>query len=81
MSNEYVFLTEKDAMWAEALMQVLRNNGIPCTALPVHGVGMVMRGGAREQLKIYVPAAGLEHARELMEVLFSPEEILKDSEE
>ena len=35
MSNEYVLLVEKEEMWAKMLMQVLRDNEISCTALPV----------------------------------------------
>ncbi len=37
MNTDYTLLAEKEGMWAEMLMQVLRDNGIPCTAIPVYG--------------------------------------------
>lgn len=74
MENKYEFLLEKDALWADICMQVLRENGIPCEAFPVNGAGMVIRGGMQERLRIFVPAEKLQEAATLMEDLFAPEE-------
>ncbi len=69
--NRYEFLTEKEAIWAEMLMQVLKKNHIPCTAVPVYGAGLVMKAGMQERLKIYVPNEDKAKAEELLEELFS----------
>lgn len=71
MNDGYELLTEKQVMWAEPLMQVLRENGIPCEALPVHGAGVTMKTGMPEQLRIYVPKEEKAKAEELLEQLFS----------
>lgn len=71
MENDYVLLTEKEAMWAEMLMQALKDNDIPCTGIPVHGAGMVIRTGIQECFKIYVPCSDLPKARDLVHELFS----------
>ncbi len=73
MNADYEFLTEKQAMWAETLMQVLKENGIDCTALPVHGAGVTMKTGMQEWLKIYVPGEDKPKAEALMQQLFSEE--------
>jgi hypothetical protein len=80
MKEGYVLLTEKDEMWAKMLMDVLTDNGIPCTSLPVHGIGLVMRTMAQEQLKVFVPAGDLARASELVEALFSENAILEEEE-
>lgn len=71
MNTAYEFLTEKEAIWAEMLIQVLKENHIPCTAIPVYSAGLVMRAGMRERLKIYVPNENKAKAEELLEELFS----------
>ncbi len=73
MDTNYVFLVEKEEMWAKMLLEVLKDNEIPCTALPVHGAGMVARAGMQERLKILVPAEQKARAEELEKELF-PEE-------
>ena len=80
MKEGYVLLTEKDEMWARMLMEVLTDNGIPCTSLPVHGIGLVMRTMAQERLKVFVPAGLLDRASELTEALFSENAILEEEE-
>ena len=75
MDNEYKLLTEKEEMWAQMLMQVLRDNDIPCTALPVHGGGFVLKTGMQDSLRVYVPADKLLQATDLMQELFSGEPI------
>ena len=68
---DFVFLTEKDEMWARMLMEVLKDHEIACHAEPVHGAGLTARTGMPEQLRLYVPEAQHLEARELMEELFS----------
>ena len=73
MNGEYVFLTEKEEMWAQMLVQVLEDNGISCTALPVYGAGFTLRTGMQDQLRVFVPSQQLPRASELLEELFSAE--------
>lgn len=74
MNANYELLVEKEAMWAEMLLQVLKDNNIPCTALPVHGAGLVMKTGIQERLKIFVPSESKSQAEELLNELFSNSE-------
>lgn len=73
MNQEYVLLTEKEEMWARMLMDVLKDNSIPCTSVPVHGAGFALKTGMQDSLRIFVPAEKLSQARELLEALFSAE--------
>ncbi len=70
MNEGYELLAEKDAMWAEMLEQVLKDNGVSCASIPVYGAGLTLRAGVRERLKIYVPAECMPRAKELMAELF-----------
>ena len=78
MKDGYVLLTEKEELWAKLLLEVLRDNGIPCTALPVHGAGLVLHTMTRERLKVFVPAGELARASELEEALFSAEAVSEE---
>ena len=68
--SKFAFLAEKEAMWAEMLMQVLKDNGIPCTAEPVYGAGLVMKTGMKERLKVFVAAEKEPQAEEILQELF-----------
>ena len=74
MTQQYEFLVEKDAIWADILMQVLKENGIPCTAFPVYGAGVVLRAGVQERMKLFVPADQKQQAAAIMEDLFAEED-------
>ena len=71
---EFVFLTEKDEIWAGMLMEVLKDHKIPCNAVPVHGAGLTVRTGMPERFRIYVPESVKDRAEELLEELFSPKQ-------
>lgn len=74
MYNDYQLLAVKESMWAEMLLDVLKDNGVPCTSLPVHGAGMALKGGVMEEQKIYVPSNWFVRAEELRDTLFSGQE-------
>ncbi len=74
MDGEFAVLTEKESMWAEMLMEVLRDNKIPCAAVPVVGAGFSMRTGTPERLRVFVPEDQLPRARELLAELFPEDE-------
>ena len=73
MTDGYVLLAEKEEMWARMLMEVLEDNRIPCTAVPVYGAGFTLKTGTQERLRIFVPRQYLPQAAELLEALFSAE--------
>lgn len=73
MDTDYEFLVEKEAIWAEMLMDVLKDNGIPCTAIPIYGAGLVIKTGVQERLNIFVPHEDKAKAEELLEELFPAE--------
>ena len=73
MNQEYVLLVEKEEMWARMLMEVLKDNGIACTSVPVHSAGFALKTGMQDSLRIFVPAEQLAQAKELQEALFSAE--------
>jgi len=77
-NSGYVFLAEKDFMWARMLMEVLENNHIPCVSTPDFRQRASAALGMGERQKIYVPAEKLSQASELLDELFSEE---PDSEE
>lgn len=79
MNGEYVLLVEKEEIWARMLMQILEDNCVPHTAVPVYGTGFAMKTGIQERLKVYVPSEKLLQATELLEELFSSETV--DGEE
>ena len=41
MDSDYVFLIEKEAMWAEMLIEALQKADIPAGSVPVYGAGLV----------------------------------------
>lgn len=71
MTNNYVLLIEKEEMWARMLMDVLKDNGVPCEAIPVYGAALVLKAGAQERLRVYVPREKLDEANEWLDALFS----------
>ena len=73
MNNDYELLVEKEVMWAQMLMEVLKDNDIPCAALPVYGAGLVVKTGVQERMKVFVPSENLQKATELLHALFSEE--------
>ena len=74
MEAVFEFLSQKEAMWAQMLIQVLKDNNVPYTAIPVHGAGLTIKTGMRESLNIFVPKEAKEKAQELMEALFPESE-------
>ncbi len=74
MNPNYIFLVEKEAMWARMLEKVLTDNRIPCISQPVYGAGFTLKTGTQERLRILVPAEYQKRATELLHELFPSEE-------
>ena len=80
MEDNFAVLTVQESMWAGMLMDVLADNGITATALPVLGAGLALKTGMQEQLRIYVPREYLPQAQELLDALFNAECDLEDED-
>lgn len=69
--RDFCLLLEKEAMWAQMLQEVLRDQGIPCVHKPMMGAAMAMSvGGALERYQLYVPYENLLEAKIIAEQLF-----------
>lgn len=74
-ANDYVFLVEKELMWAEMLMDALEDNGIRAVSSNVMGAGLTVRTGVMtERLRIFVPYGSLELANEITDLMFGETE-------
>ena len=71
MENNFEFLTEKEEMWAQMLIEVLEDNGIVSTAMPVYGYALALKTGRGEIYRIFVPSDKMELAKDLMQELFA----------
>ena len=79
MENGFVLLTVKETMWAEMLLDVLKDNQIPCASLPARGgAGLAIRTGMQAQHRIYVAEEYLPQATDLMDMLFSEVSIVEE---
>ena len=56
------------------LMQILKDNGIPCIASPVFGAGLVVKNGMHDRLRVSVPADRLADAQDILEAYFAEDE-------
>ena len=64
---DYCLLMEEQTPWAETYAQLLADEEIPYTMLPVFGAGIVQRTGGQERYKFYVPFARLDEARAVLQ--------------
>lgn len=73
-AGDECFLVEKDAMWGEALSDMLRQNGVPFWTVNTIGSAMAMYLPRNNRIKFFVPYEYLEAAREIVDSFFSVEE-------
>ena len=79
--EDLVFLVEKQAMWAEMLMDVLKQEEIPYSFRGSLGAALAMSvGREKEYFKIYVPYNYFEKAHDVVEGLFSGDSFEIDPE-
>lgn len=68
-------LTEKDAVWAGMLADVLTQHNIPFAKESSIGAGMALRSGSLlETIRFFVPASHLAAAKEIVDELFAGEQ-------
>lgn len=74
-SNDYCFLTQKDALWAGVLEDALRQNGIPYLTENTMGAGLTIKAGTMlGSVRFYVRYAHYHVAKDLEIMLFTPNE-------
>ncbi len=74
MYEAYELLLEKEKIWAEMYIKLLEENDIICKAIPVNGVGLSMKIGSQDILRIYVPTSAKAKAEKILN------EVLKDDQ-
>lgn len=74
MDNDFVFLTEGHAIWADMLIQILQDNDIPCIASPVQSTRPAIYSGLPKGVEVLVPANKKSQAEEILKGFFSNEE-------
>lgn len=71
---EMCFLTEKDAVWAGMLADVLEQHGIPFVKESSLGAGLALKTGSlMETFRFFVPSPHLAAAKDLVDELFAGE--------
>lgn len=74
-SGKMCFLTEKDAVWAGMLADVLTQHDIPFIKESSLGAGLRIRAGSlMETIRFFVPEGCLASAKELVDELFTEDE-------
>lgn len=66
MDEEYELLIEKEKIWAEVYLQLLEKNGIRYMVIPVNGIGLSMKTGCLDFLRIYVASSEKKKAEDLI---------------
>ena len=75
--DDLCLAAEKESLWAPALADLLRENGIPFESRSAIGAGLAAElGAAADRVRFFVPYEKLEAAKELEKAYFSrpPEE-------
>ncbi len=74
--EDYCYLVEKEAIWSEALSDLLTQNQIPFLTKNVLGAGLAAKmGSGAEKVRFYVPYAHYENAHALEQEFFSAEAV------
>jgi hypothetical protein len=69
--DDYCFLTEPDALWVQALEDLLRDNGVTYLTRRVHGAAMITKTGIPQRVRFFVRYRDYQQAKELNEAFFS----------
>lgn len=70
MDEKYELLIEKEKIWAEMYIQLLEQNGIKYMVMPVNGIGLSMKTGCQDFLRIYVASSEKNKAEDLIKEIF-----------
>ncbi len=77
--TDYCFLIDKELIWATALEDLLKDNGIPFVTKNNLGAGLAAKiGPALERKQFYVPYADYANAKALEEEFFAFDFVFKE---
>lgn len=77
--GDFCFLTERQALWAGLLADVLKQEGIPFVKESVQGAGLAAKiGPIAERIRFYVPYDRYAAAKELETAVFSADSIVEE---
>lgn len=75
LPEDFCFLIEIKAMFADMLKSVLDDNNIPSLAPSTIGAGLRVRGGAMfDRIRFYVRYDNLQEAKEIADTMFGADE-------
>ena len=69
--DDFCFLTEPDALWVQALKDLLQDNGVEYLTRNVYGVGMMAKTGIPQRVRFFVRYRDYQMAKELNEAFFN----------
>ena len=73
--NDPVYLVTRDAIWADAIEEILRENNIPCLLKSTLGAVSIIIGVSLETFRIFVPYSAIDKAREILSSIEQAEEV------
>ena len=77
--GDFCFLTERQALWAGLLADVLKQEGILFVKKSVQGAGLAAKiGPLAERIRFYVPYDRYSAAKELETAVFSAESLAEE---
>ena len=71
--DDYCFLTEPEALWVQALEDLLRDNGVEFRTRNVQEAYWMAKTGAPRRVRFFVPYRDYQKAKELHDAFFSAE--------
>ena len=69
--DDFCFLTEPDALWVQALKDLLQDNGVEYLTRNVQEAYWMAKMGAPQRIRFFVRYRDYQRAKELNEAFFS----------
>lgn len=66
MNEEYELLMEKEEIWANLFIQILKKNNIDFIVKRVNGIAISMKTGCQDYLRIYVKTSEKDKVEKLI---------------
>lgn len=76
--DDFCFLSEPDPLWAQAMEDILTDNGIEYIAKKLHGAAIMVKTGIPQRIRFFVRHRDLPQAQELEKAFFSADFIFEE---
>ena len=76
--DDFCFLAEPDALWVQALTDLLQDNGVEYLTRRVHGTALVTKTGIPQRVRFFVPYRDYQKAKELHDAFFGAEFVFEE---